>query len=134
MGDVLRGEAPDDVRDRVDLADVREETVAEPLALAGSFDEPRDIDETDRRGHAAPAFGQVGIVQKTSLGHGNIAYNRIIGFGPHHVAGGIVPLAHFVEVVAGQLVGYRAQLGQLAQRGLVSQRQLVGAHPCVLVG
>jgi len=43
-------------------------------------------------------------------------------------------LADLVEVVALQFDGDRAQLGQAAQRGLVSQGQPVRAHSGVLVG
>jgi hypothetical protein len=46
MLDVVVLEAPQDVDDRVDLADVAEELVAEPFALAGAFDQAGDIDET----------------------------------------------------------------------------------------
>ena len=45
MGDVAFLEAAQDVADRVDLADVGEELVAEPFALAGAADEAGDIDE-----------------------------------------------------------------------------------------
>ena len=47
--DVRVLEAAHDVRDRVDLADVREELVAEALALRRAGDEARDVDELDRR-------------------------------------------------------------------------------------
>ena len=40
----------DDVDDRVGLADVREELVAEPLALAGARDQAGDVVEVDRVG------------------------------------------------------------------------------------
>ena len=47
--DVVVLEAAHDVRDRVGLADVREELVAEAFALRGAGDEPGDVDELDRR-------------------------------------------------------------------------------------
>ncbi len=48
MQDVLVVVGADDVEDRVGLADVPEELVAEPLALAGTLHEPRDVVEGDR--------------------------------------------------------------------------------------
>ena len=47
--DVVVLEAAHHVRDRVDLADVREELVAEALALRGAGHEAGDVDELDRR-------------------------------------------------------------------------------------
>src|SRR5262249_123202 len=38
-----------DLHDRIDLADVAEELVAEPFARARAFHEPRDVHELDRR-------------------------------------------------------------------------------------
>jgi hypothetical protein len=38
------------VEDRVDLADVGEELVAEPLALARAAHDARDVDDADHRG------------------------------------------------------------------------------------
>ena len=49
--DVRVGEPAHHLRDRVRLADVREELVAEPLPLAGALDDAGDVDERDRRGH-----------------------------------------------------------------------------------
>ncbi len=46
--DVVVREAAHDVRDRIGLADVREELVAEALALRGAGHEARDVDELDR--------------------------------------------------------------------------------------
>ena len=42
-------EAADDLEDRVDLADVAEELVAQPLALAGPLDDPGDVHQLQRR-------------------------------------------------------------------------------------
>ena len=42
-------EAAHDVHDGVGLADVRQELVAEPLALGGAGDQAGDVDELDRR-------------------------------------------------------------------------------------
>src|SRR5690606_26869184 len=44
VDDVLVLEAADDVRDRVDLADVGQELIAEALALRGATDEAGDVD------------------------------------------------------------------------------------------
>ena len=49
VDDVVVLEAAHDVRDRVGLADVGEELVAEAFALRRAGDEPRDVDELDRR-------------------------------------------------------------------------------------
>ncbi len=46
--DVVVLEAAHHVRDRIDLADVRQELVAEPLALRGAGDEAGDVDELHR--------------------------------------------------------------------------------------
>ena len=51
VDDVGALEAAHDVRDRIHLADVRQELVAEALALRGAGDQPRDVDELDRRRH-----------------------------------------------------------------------------------
>ena len=48
--DVVVLEDPDDLADGVAVADVREELVAQPLALAGALDDAGDVDEVDRRG------------------------------------------------------------------------------------
>ena len=49
--DVVVLEAAHDVRDRVGLADVGEELVAEALALRRARDQPRDVDELDDGGN-----------------------------------------------------------------------------------
>ncbi len=51
--DVRVLEAARDLHDRVDLADVRQELVAEPLALVRAAHEARDVDEVDRGRHDA---------------------------------------------------------------------------------
>jgi hypothetical protein len=48
VDDVLVGVAAHDVQQRVRLADVGEELVAEPLALVGALDEAGDVVELDR--------------------------------------------------------------------------------------
>ena len=49
--DVRVLEAADHVHHRVHLADVRQELVAEPLALAGALHQSRDVHEFDDRRH-----------------------------------------------------------------------------------
>ena len=49
MVHVLVLEAAHHLDDRVDLADVGQKLVAEPLALARPLDQPGDVDELDRR-------------------------------------------------------------------------------------
>ncbi len=50
VDDVLVLEGADDLADRVGLADVREELVAQALTLAGAPDDARDVDEVDGGG------------------------------------------------------------------------------------
>ena len=40
-----------DVNDRVGFSDIAEELISQPFTLRGTFYEPRNIDELDRRGH-----------------------------------------------------------------------------------
>ena len=51
VDDVVVVEAAHDVRDRVGLADVGEELVAQALALRRAGDEPGDVDELDDGRH-----------------------------------------------------------------------------------
>jgi len=51
--DIGVGEHPDDLADRVCLADVREELVAQALTLGRALHDPGDVDEAHRRGHLA---------------------------------------------------------------------------------
>ena len=53
VDDVVVDEAAHDVRDRVGLADVGEELVAEALALRRARDQAGDVDELDHRRHHA---------------------------------------------------------------------------------
>ena len=53
MLDVVVLEAADHVHHGVHLADIREELVAEPLALAGALDQAGDIEELDGGGEGA---------------------------------------------------------------------------------
>lgn len=50
VDDVLVLEGADDLADRVRLANVREELVAQALALRSTPDDAGDVDEVDRRG------------------------------------------------------------------------------------
>ena len=54
VGDVALLEAAEHVHDRVDLADIGEELVAQPLALRGAAHQPGDVDEADPRRHDPP--------------------------------------------------------------------------------
>ena len=49
MGDVRILEAAQHMRDRIDLADMAEELVAEPLALRRAAHQARDVDEFELR-------------------------------------------------------------------------------------
>ena len=49
--DVVVLEAAHEMRDRVSLANVREELIAEPFALRRALDQARDVDELDDRRH-----------------------------------------------------------------------------------
>ena len=53
VDDVRVAEVAHDLCDRIGVADVGEELVAEPLALTGSAHQPRDVDELHGRGHDA---------------------------------------------------------------------------------
>ena len=48
MHDVVVGKAANDVRDRIGLADIRQELIAESLAFRRAGDEARDVDELHR--------------------------------------------------------------------------------------
>ena len=64
-------EAADHLHDRVDLADVREELVAEALALARALDQAGDVDELDRR--RITTFGLRDLLQ---LGEPRVGHRR----------------------------------------------------------
>jgi hypothetical protein len=69
------GEGPQEVDDGVHLADVGQEAVAEPLALAGTFDQPADVDELHARRHhvAAGRHGGEGVQAPVEhLGHAHV--------------------------------------------------------------
>ncbi len=70
-------EAAHDVSDRVDFADVREELVAEPLALRRARDEAGDVDELDRRRNDFLRLHDVGERLQARIGHRHDADVRI---------------------------------------------------------
>ena len=64
--DVVVGEAADDLRDRVGLADVREELVAEALALARAADDAGDVDERHGGGQDALGVEDLGELRRAA--------------------------------------------------------------------
>ena len=62
-------EAADDMHDRVDFADVREELVAQPFALARARDQAGDIDELDRRGTTRCGLTMLGELVQPLVRH-----------------------------------------------------------------
>ena len=75
--DVVVLEAAHHVRDRVRLADVRQELVAEPLALRGARDEPGDVDELDRGRQDLLGLRDVGERLQARIRHRHDADVRI---------------------------------------------------------
>ena len=75
--DVVVGEAAHDLRDRVGLADVREELVAEPLALARAAHDARDVDERHRRGQDALGVEDLGELRQPGVGQAHDADVRL---------------------------------------------------------
>ena len=69
MGDVAAFEAAQDVDDRVDLADVGEELVAEPFALGGAADEAGDVDELDLGLDLLRRLGDLADLVEPRIGH-----------------------------------------------------------------
>ncbi len=74
------------------------------------------------------------IIEKAAGSDGKVADDGVVGFASGEMAGGVAPLAHFVEVGAGELGGDGADLRQAADGSLVAERELVGTHAGVLVG
>ena len=79
MDDVVVLKAAHDVDDRVHLADVGEELVAQTLAAARALDQTGDVDELDRRGGVL--LGMVHFAQhvQTAVRHGHHAGVRLDG-------------------------------------------------------
>ena len=75
--DVVVHEAAHEMRDRMRLANVREELVAEPLALRRAFDEARDVDELDDGRHDLLGFHDLRQRVELWIGHGHDADVRI---------------------------------------------------------
>ena len=65
--DILVGEAAHHLRDRVGLADVGEELVAEPLAVARPLDDAGDVDERHRGGQDALAAEHLGELREARV-------------------------------------------------------------------
>ena len=78
-GDVVVDERPQDEHDRVDLADVGEELVAEAFTLAGAFDEPADVDDLDRRVDDVLRLRHRGESVEPLVGHLGDADVRVLG-------------------------------------------------------
>ena len=73
MGDVAALEAAQDMDDRIDLADVGEELVAEPFALAGAAHQPGNVDELDLGLDLLRRFGDAGDLVEPLVGHRDAA-------------------------------------------------------------
>ncbi len=78
-GDVVVDERPQDEHDRVDLADVGEELVAEALTLAGALDEAADVDDLDRGVHDVLRLRHRGEAVEPLVGHLGDADVRVLG-------------------------------------------------------
>ena len=72
MGHAVALEAPDHMGDRVDLPDLAEEPVAEPLALVGVLDEAGDVDELDGGGGDLLGLHEIGEGREASSGTGTM--------------------------------------------------------------
>ncbi len=77
MNDVGIGEAAHDLGDRVGLADVREELVAEPLALARALHDPGDVDERHGRRQDPLAAEQLRELREARIGQAHDADVRL---------------------------------------------------------
>ena len=75
--DVVVLEAAHDLRDRVALADVREEGVALAFALARAADQTRDVDEVHRRGHGLDRLDDLHERIEARVRHGHDAHVRL---------------------------------------------------------
>src|SRR5688572_31411444 len=75
--DVVVLETAHEMRDRVRLANVREELIAKPLTLRRAFDEARDVDELDDGRHDLLGFHDVGERVELRIGHRDDADIRI---------------------------------------------------------
>src|SRR5215469_385008 len=82
----------------------------------------------------APAVGEIGCIEEAPLRHGNEAHLRVVWTDADYVAGGIRPLADFVEVGAAELDRDGADFGELPDGFGVAERELVRTQARVLVG
>ena len=73
MGDVGILEAAHHVGDGVDLADIAEELVAEPLALGGAAHQARDVDEGQPRRHDLGGLRELRQHLQPRIGHRDLA-------------------------------------------------------------
>src|SRR5467141_1787225 len=73
MDDVAALEAAHYVRDRVHFADVRQELIAESLALRGAGDQTCDVDKLDRGRHDLLGLRDRGQLRQARVRHGDHA-------------------------------------------------------------
>ena len=71
MGDVAIGKAAQDLRDRIDLTNMRKELVAEPFAARGAADKPGDVDEFELGRDDLSRFREAGADCEPLVGHGD---------------------------------------------------------------
>ena len=71
MDNVLVLEAAHDMADRIDLADVRKELVAEALSFARTFHKPRDVDKFHSRGNDTRRARDARQRVEPWIGHGD---------------------------------------------------------------
>ena len=77
MRHVAALEAAQHMDDRIDLADVGEELVAEALALRGAAHQPGDVDEGELRLDDLGRAGDLGDLGEARIGHGDLADIRL---------------------------------------------------------
>ena len=77
MLDVVVLEAAQHVDNGIDLADVAEELVAEPFALARAFHQPGNVDELELRRHDLGRLGDSGDLVEARIGHLHAADVRL---------------------------------------------------------
>jgi hypothetical protein len=75
--DVVVLETAHDLDDRVHLADMGQELVAQPLALARALDQPGDIHELEHRRHELLRFREIGELLQPLVRHGDNTGVRI---------------------------------------------------------
>ncbi len=65
------------MRDRIDLADIAEKLVAEPLPLGGAAHETGNVDEGKTRRHDHGGFGKAGEGVEARIGHRDLPHIRL---------------------------------------------------------